>query len=236
MAARIYERYRNGMQASRAMSGEWVLEFESKTPRRPDSAHRMVGRRGYAEPGPARLPDAGGRHGLCDTRGRRGPYRPGLVQGAQDPELAPTFHQGLALVSSAVSPGGAGSGAMIRPLLLVAPLLLAPRPMPIPTPLSKPLPGGSATPRLREHIVPLIDAARRDGARRRRRSYGLSRRRPRAHMSAPKVRPPIADIAAPFRAPRRAQLDPQPGRGRRGVHRRVSRAPRRWLKRAGASK
>ena len=36
MAARIYERYRNGMQASRAMSGEWVLEFESKTPRRPD--------------------------------------------------------------------------------------------------------------------------------------------------------------------------------------------------------
>ena len=36
MAARIYQRYRNGMQASRAMTGEWVLEFESKTPRRPD--------------------------------------------------------------------------------------------------------------------------------------------------------------------------------------------------------
>lgn len=36
MAARIYERYRNGMQASRAARGEWVLEFESKTPRRPD--------------------------------------------------------------------------------------------------------------------------------------------------------------------------------------------------------
>ena len=37
MAARIYQRYRNGMQASRAVSGgEWVLEFESKTPRRPD--------------------------------------------------------------------------------------------------------------------------------------------------------------------------------------------------------
>jgi hypothetical protein len=36
MAARIYQRYRNGMQASRAMSGEWVLEFESRSPRRPD--------------------------------------------------------------------------------------------------------------------------------------------------------------------------------------------------------
>ena len=36
MAARIYQRYRNGMQASRAATGEWVLEFESKTPRRPD--------------------------------------------------------------------------------------------------------------------------------------------------------------------------------------------------------
>ena len=36
MAARIYQRYRNGMQASRALKDEWVLEFESKTPRRPD--------------------------------------------------------------------------------------------------------------------------------------------------------------------------------------------------------
>jgi len=36
MAARIYQRYRNGMQASRALRGEWVLEFESRTPRRPD--------------------------------------------------------------------------------------------------------------------------------------------------------------------------------------------------------
>ncbi len=36
MAARIYQRYRNGMQASRALADEWVLEFESKTPRRPD--------------------------------------------------------------------------------------------------------------------------------------------------------------------------------------------------------
>ena len=36
MAARLYQRYRNGMQASRALRGEWVLEFESKTPRRAD--------------------------------------------------------------------------------------------------------------------------------------------------------------------------------------------------------
>lgn len=36
MAARIYQRYRNGMQASRAATDEWVLEFESNAPRRPD--------------------------------------------------------------------------------------------------------------------------------------------------------------------------------------------------------
>lgn len=36
MAARIYQRYRNGMQPSRAATDEWVLEFESKTPRRAD--------------------------------------------------------------------------------------------------------------------------------------------------------------------------------------------------------
>ena len=36
MAARIYQRYRNAMTASRALKDEWVLEFESKTPRRPD--------------------------------------------------------------------------------------------------------------------------------------------------------------------------------------------------------
>ena len=36
MAARIYQRYRNAMTASRAVKDEWVLEFESKTPRRPD--------------------------------------------------------------------------------------------------------------------------------------------------------------------------------------------------------
>jgi hypothetical protein len=36
MAARIYQRYRNAMQASRALKDEWVLEFESRSPRRPD--------------------------------------------------------------------------------------------------------------------------------------------------------------------------------------------------------
>jgi len=36
MAARIYQRYRNAMTASRALKDEWVLEFESKTPRSPD--------------------------------------------------------------------------------------------------------------------------------------------------------------------------------------------------------
>ena len=36
MAARIYQRYRNAMTASRALKDEWVLEHESKTPRRAD--------------------------------------------------------------------------------------------------------------------------------------------------------------------------------------------------------
>ena len=36
MAARIYQRYRNAMTAGRALKDEWVLEFESRTPRRPD--------------------------------------------------------------------------------------------------------------------------------------------------------------------------------------------------------
>lgn len=36
MAARIYQRYRNAMQAGRALKDEWVLEFESASPRRPD--------------------------------------------------------------------------------------------------------------------------------------------------------------------------------------------------------
>jgi NADH dehydrogenase ubiquinone Fe-S protein 4 len=36
MAARIYQRYRNAMTASRALKDEWVLEFESQAPRRAD--------------------------------------------------------------------------------------------------------------------------------------------------------------------------------------------------------
>lgn len=36
MAARIYQRYRNAMQAGRALKDEWVLEFESTSPRRAD--------------------------------------------------------------------------------------------------------------------------------------------------------------------------------------------------------
>jgi hypothetical protein len=36
MAARIYQRYRNAMTAGRALHDEWVLEFESKAPRRAD--------------------------------------------------------------------------------------------------------------------------------------------------------------------------------------------------------
>ncbi len=36
MAARIYQRYRNAMQASRALQDEWVLEYESKAARRAD--------------------------------------------------------------------------------------------------------------------------------------------------------------------------------------------------------
>jgi hypothetical protein len=36
MAARIYQRYRNAMTASRALKDEWVLEFESLAPRHAD--------------------------------------------------------------------------------------------------------------------------------------------------------------------------------------------------------
>ena len=36
MAARIYQRERNAMQSGRARAGEWMLEFESARPRRPD--------------------------------------------------------------------------------------------------------------------------------------------------------------------------------------------------------
>ena len=36
MAARIYQRERNAMQSGRARAGEWLLEFESARPQRPD--------------------------------------------------------------------------------------------------------------------------------------------------------------------------------------------------------
>lgn len=36
MAARIFQRSKNAMQSGKAREGEWVLEFESNAPRRPD--------------------------------------------------------------------------------------------------------------------------------------------------------------------------------------------------------
>ncbi len=36
MPARIFQRSRNAMQSGNARSDEWVLEFESTTPKRPD--------------------------------------------------------------------------------------------------------------------------------------------------------------------------------------------------------
>ncbi len=36
MPARIYQRSRNAMQSGNARADEWVLEFESLSPRRPD--------------------------------------------------------------------------------------------------------------------------------------------------------------------------------------------------------
>jgi hypothetical protein len=36
MAARIFQESRNAMQSGKAREGRWVLEFESRTPRRPD--------------------------------------------------------------------------------------------------------------------------------------------------------------------------------------------------------
>ena len=36
MPARLYQRYRNAMQSGKARTGEWVLEFESRRPKRPD--------------------------------------------------------------------------------------------------------------------------------------------------------------------------------------------------------
>ena len=36
MPARIYQRYKNAMQSGKARTDEWVLEFESRRPKRPD--------------------------------------------------------------------------------------------------------------------------------------------------------------------------------------------------------
>jgi hypothetical protein len=36
MAARIFQRSKNAMQSGKARAGEWVLEFESTRPKRPD--------------------------------------------------------------------------------------------------------------------------------------------------------------------------------------------------------
>src|ERR1043166_6190957 len=36
LAARIYQRAKNAMQSGKARVGEWVLEFESARPKRPD--------------------------------------------------------------------------------------------------------------------------------------------------------------------------------------------------------
>ena len=36
MAARIFRRSKNAMQSGKALEGQWVLEFESHAPRRPD--------------------------------------------------------------------------------------------------------------------------------------------------------------------------------------------------------
>ena len=36
MAARLFQRSKNAMQSGKAREGEWVIEFESGTPRRAD--------------------------------------------------------------------------------------------------------------------------------------------------------------------------------------------------------
>ena len=36
MPARIYQRYKNAMQSGRARTDQWMLEFESVRPKRPD--------------------------------------------------------------------------------------------------------------------------------------------------------------------------------------------------------
>jgi hypothetical protein len=47
MAARIYQRYKNAMQSGKARTDEWVLEFESARPKRPDP---LTGWSGGAHP------------------------------------------------------------------------------------------------------------------------------------------------------------------------------------------
>lgn len=47
MAARVYQRYKNAMQSGKARTGEWVLEFESSRPKRPDP---LTGWSGGADP------------------------------------------------------------------------------------------------------------------------------------------------------------------------------------------
>ncbi len=36
MAARVFQESKNAMQSGKAREGRWVIEFESRTPRRPD--------------------------------------------------------------------------------------------------------------------------------------------------------------------------------------------------------
>lgn len=47
MSARIYQRFKNAMQSGKARTGEWVLEFESSRPKRPDP---LTGWSGGADP------------------------------------------------------------------------------------------------------------------------------------------------------------------------------------------
>ena len=47
MAARIFQRYKNAMQSGKARTDEWVLEFESARPKRPDP---LTGWSGGAHP------------------------------------------------------------------------------------------------------------------------------------------------------------------------------------------
>ena len=46
MAARIFQTFKNAMQSGKARTGQWVLEFDSATPRRADP---LMGWSGGAE-------------------------------------------------------------------------------------------------------------------------------------------------------------------------------------------